>query len=91
MTFIFIYFNISVIRYLEAPSTAPIKKPRFGPKIPRIGSQGWWYLEAQKEKKGYTKLWDHLIEYELARNKALAELDNKILGFQPDRSPRSGH
>jgi hypothetical protein len=84
-------YHISVYHHLEAPSAAPTKKPRFGPRIPRIGSQGWWYHEAQKEGKGYTKLWDHLTEYKLARNKALAELDNKILGFQPDRSPRSGH
>ena len=76
-----------MIRYLEAPSTAPTKKPKFGPRIPRIGSQGWWYLEAYKERTGYTKLWDHLTEYELARNKALAELDYKILGYSLTGAP----
>ncbi len=45
------------------------------------------YQEAQKGGKGYTKLWDHLAEYELARNNALAELDYKILGFSLSGAP----
>jgi hypothetical protein len=70
-----------VYQHQKTPNAAPTKKPRFGPRLPRIGSQGWWYREAQKSGQGYTTLWDHLTEYELAKNKAIAELDYKVLGL----------
>ena len=65
----------------KTSTTAPIKKPKIEARPPRIGSQGWWYQEAQKQGKGYTRLWDHLTEYEVAKYKAIAELDYKVLGI----------
>ncbi len=74
----YLIYYISVYHYQKASTTAPIKKPRLEARLLRIGSLGWWYQEAQKEGRGYTILWDHLTEYKLPRNKAIAKLDYKI-------------
>ena len=65
----------------QTPNAAPTKKPRFGPKLPKHGSIHWWYREAQKKGRGYTTVWDQVTEYQLAKYKAIAELDYKVLGL----------
>ena len=54
------------------------KKPKFGPKI---ATKEWW-IQRIKDTPGpkYTELWTHIPKYQLARFKALAEIDYNFLG-----------
>jgi len=61
------------------------KKPKFGPKI---ATKEWW-IQRIKDTPGpkYTELWTHIPKYQLARFKALAEIDYNFLGKELEGAP----
>jgi hypothetical protein len=65
------------------------KRNRFGPKI---GTQDWWLNRINQEAgHKYTVLWTHVPEYQLRKFKALAEMDDKVLGLELTGAPDHPH
>jgi len=61
------------------------KKPRFGPKI----ATKEWRIQRITDTPGpkYTEHWTHIPKYQLARIKALAEIDYNFLGKALEGAP----